>query len=698
MRIRAKKKTLAVLIAAAFSGVSASVIAEENTAAPVAESEKTESKAESGETKASLEGIETVVVVGKATNFDVTSDEMKAYQANTLSDIFRHEPSVSVGGGANGIAQKIYIRGLEDAMLNVTIDGAPQRSTLFHHIGRVTIDPDLLESVEVQAGAGEATAGAGAIGGAIRFKTKDVNDFLAPDERIGGTLKVGTYSNDGDQKSLSVYGRFTDNWGLLGYTNKIERENAEDGDGKELDGTGADQQIDFVKLSGEISDNQRLSVSYEQRQEEGEFNRWPNWSPADGAPVVLYDSKGERETFIANYQINTNDFLNMEVTAYQTESAFQRDFYTWRAEITSTGFDIRNTSYWGINEFTYGVEMREHRVESGTIDEKPDYGEKGSVLGLYFQGHTQVIDGLLLSYGVRSDDYEYQQTEVNYLGSPKADLDSSDISINAGVAYTFADFWTASLGYAEAARGKEIGDGFTVDGSTVDPDLKSETVENIEAAIEFNGYDVHAKLAVFQSTINDVIADQSGQGVYYENIGAVVSEGYELELAYSITDQINFYAGYASIDSVLEPANGLFTEDYDEVTLEAYEYGGLGNSRGDTLNIGVDYLPMSNLRLGWNMTNVQGEDNIETLQRAVELGWIAETQEIDKPGYTVHDIYAEWTAHDYITFNLAVLNLFDKTYLDHSSVGDYTDISGWENVRGYNEPGRNIRLSATVRF
>jgi len=63
-----------------------------------------------------------------------------------LADLFRGVPSVSVGGGV-GVAQKIYVRGLEDSLLNVTIDGAPQRGTLFHHIGRVTIEPELLETV-----------------------------------------------------------------------------------------------------------------------------------------------------------------------------------------------------------------------------------------------------------------------------------------------------------------------------------------------------------------------------------------------------------------------------------------------------------------------------------------------------------------------------------------------------------------------
>ncbi|WP_411339401.1 hypothetical protein V6U71_16125 [Sphingopyxis sp. J-6] len=46
----------------------------------------------------------------------------------------------------------------------------------------------------------------------------------------------------------------------------------------------------------------------------------------------------------------------------------------------------------------------------------------------------------------------------------------------------------------------------------------------------------------------------------------------------------------------------------------------------------------------------------------------------------------------------AVYNLFDKRYLAHASVADYSGIPGYEIVSGLPEPGRNIRLTASVRF
>ena len=104
--------------------------------------------------------LDQITVVGVLTDTELDREQIERTQANDLADLFRGVPSVTVGGGV-GIAQKIYVRGLEDSMLNVTVDGAPQRGTLFHHVGRVSIEPELLETVDVQTGPGEATSGFG---------------------------------------------------------------------------------------------------------------------------------------------------------------------------------------------------------------------------------------------------------------------------------------------------------------------------------------------------------------------------------------------------------------------------------------------------------------------------------------------------------------------------------------------------------
>ncbi|WP_406828275.1 TonB-dependent receptor [Microbulbifer sp. ARAS458-1] len=628
--------------------------------------------------QAERESLESVVVVGVATDSEITPEQLEKQQANDLADIFRHIPSVSVGGSI-GIAQKVYIRGMEDTLLNVTVDGAPQTGTLFHHIGRVSIEPELLDKVEVQSGAGEATSGPGAIGGAIRFKTKDADDLLASDEQFGARVKGAYFSNDGSKGSASVYGKLSENWGVIGSFVQVERDNMEDGDGNEILATAADQSLAFVKVSGDISENQKLTVSYEQREESGELGRRPNWYVREGD--TLYPMDAERETLVANYSASLSDAVNLEVTAYDTSADMVQDgpWGLYGGNTASIGFDIRNTSSFGPHTLIYGVERRNQKVVAGgrEVDSTSSISETGRVQGVYIQDHWQVSEPLMLSFGVRYDSYEL--TQNNFDG----EFSSDDVSPNVGFSYALSDTWTLSAGHAQAVRGKEIGDSFTLDIAQIDPDLKAESVDNNELALEYAGDALALKAAVYQSTIDDVIYDED----LFENIGKLESDGFELSAAYTY-DKWYLSAAYSHNDSTLNGND-----------IEGYEHNGLGNTRGDTLTLAVDYALTDRLDLGWNLTHVQGID-VDVLHRSVELGWIDELQTIDKPGYQVHDIYLRWQPlqDDSLAVNFAVQNLFDEHYRDHSSVGDYSDIPGWEIVSGLYEAGRDVRLSVDYRF
>ena len=627
--------------------------------------------------------IETLVVVGKTTNTEITPEELDKFQANDLEDIFRSIPSVSVGGSL-GVAQKVYIRSLEDTLLNVTVDGAPQTGTLFHHIGRVSIDPELLNEVEVQAGAGEATSGFGAIGGAIRFKTKDVNDLLGEDETFGGKVKANYFSNDGYKGSATLYGRLTDNWGLLGSYVYSDRENMEDGDGNELFGTTAEQSLAFFKLSGEISDNQSVTLSYENREEDGEFGQRPNWPTVEGQ--TLYPMDSERETIVLNHRVNLNQYINLETTIYNTESSVEQNVFDrwgrYKGEMESVGFDIRNVSEFNSHTLTYGIEYRSDEVRAGAVEGAPadHVKEEGSVKGLYVQDHWQVSDALLVSYGLRFDKYEVEQTTRG------GEVDSDGVSPNIGFNYNFNENWQLNLGYAEAMRGKEVGDSFTIESGTIDPNLTQEEVDNTELGLIYQGENIHATASLYRSEINDVILDQLGRGIHYENAGTLETDGFELKVGYWF-ENVELLASYSNNDA-----------EFNGVTVEGYEHIGLANARGDTWGLNLNYTMTDDIELGWNFTYVEDLNNIEVLHRAVEIGWIDRTHTIDKKGYEVLDVYAQWQPNDNVSVNLTVQNLLDETYRDHSSVGDYSAVPGWGIVAGVKEAGRDVRLSVSYQF
>ncbi|WP_281715367.1 TonB-dependent receptor [Alteromonas sp. CyTr2] len=649
--------------------------------------------------------IERVAVVGAATNLSITAEDIEQFQANDLADVFRESPSVSVGGSV-GVAQKIFIRGLEDAYLNVTVDGAQQTSTLFHHIGRVTLDPDLLKQIDVQAGAGEATSGPGAIGGSIRFKTKDAQDLLRGDEQFGGRVKASYFSNEGTRYSGSLYGKLSDSWGLLGYYSTVDRDNFEDGDGNEVLGTAADQDLMFLKASGYIADNQYLSISAEQRDEEGEFSARPNWVVLEGAP--LYPSEAERDTYVANYRFDHSALVFLEATAYQTSSSFRGGRFDFLSDIDTYGFDIRNTTDISNHVFTYGIDYRKDEVESGPGVGPVQNAEEGSVMGIYAQAHSNITPELLMSYGVRYDDFDFQQQILidDYYGTPVTDepsgLDDNELSFNVGLEYQLTEAWTLALGYAEAARGKQIGDGFTLDEYLYDgedvpvvaSDVVPETVTNIEASIEYSANNLNARLSAYESTIDDVLFSGYQGNSVFNNIGDLESSGVEFNLAYR-WDSVDVYFGFSSVDVELMPREDLYSVPYNSIDINGYEFVGLGNSRGNTWVLGADYTVTADISVGFNITMVD-DINIDTLHQALENGWTDSLYSLNKADYTLVDIYGEWEVTNDLRLNLAVTNLFDEAYIDHSSVGDYSEV--FPSVIGPQEAGRDIRLSVTYDF
>ena len=128
-----------------------------------------------------------------------------------------------------------------------------------------------------------------------------------------------------------------------------------------------------------------------------------------------------------------------------------------------------------------------------------------------------------------------------------------------------------------------------------------------------------------------------------------------------------------------------------------YEFRHLGNSRGDTWTLGLEYNPTDSISTGFNVSYVE-DLTIDTLYQDFDAGWIDSLYELNKEDYTTVDVFAEWQASENVSLNLAIINLFDITYRDHSSVGDYSEVDGYGLVVGPDEAGRDVRLSVNFSF
>ena len=204
----------------------------------------------------------------------ITAEQINRLQPSRLSDVLRDVPGVTTQENQNDPAQAINIRGLQDfGRVNVLIDGARQDFQTSGHSanGVFYLDPELVGGIDVTRGPTATIYGSGAIGGVVAFRTRSIDDILAPDEKAGAVQKQGFGTNG--QKFINstalgarigtaadVFGQFVfrnngpyrDGLGIPvrdtgnELSSGLAKFNLRPGDGHELSGTALLQRFDFA--------------------------------------------------------------------------------------------------------------------------------------------------------------------------------------------------------------------------------------------------------------------------------------------------------------------------------------------------------------------------------------------------------------------------------------------------------------------
>lgn len=621
----------------------------------------------------------TVVPDGAQSVFQVTARDLSQRQASDLEDALSIDPSVTVGG-STGVAQKIYVRNLGEGLLNVSVDGATQSGSLFHHIGRVAIEPELLKQVEVQPGVGNATDGPGALGGAIRFVTKDPTDFLLPDETAGALLKYGYFSNTrGHKASATGFARLGEDWSALASAVVSEHEEIEDGDGNRLAGSDTRQEVGLAKIAGFFGDGQSLRLSVEQIDESGDKLRRPEWAPGPGNPVFPMESNRQTAALRYGFRPSEAEWLDLQLNASATRADVFQDavWGPYEGEISSRQFDLRNTQRFSGHELVYGLDHRRDEVTAGPSDAPETYSENARVTGLFIQDNYQITEALSLDAGARFDMYRLRDQQDQ-------EFEHEGFSPNLGATYRFDERFSVAASYATAFRGPNINDAFRIDIATNSPDLEAETARNYELRFSYRQEAIQLEAGVYRNRIEDVITNTLPWSSVYVNAGELETDGFFARAAYG-NERVNFSLQYNNADTTL---NGQ--------TATRYQYSSLVSRIGNTWVADAYWRPFAQLDLGWNARLVERVDDILVPEAITGLPGSF----IDKPSYLTHDLYLRWTPafSDALTFNLTLKNVFDERYISHGSIEDMTAFPDFDGVVGAAEAGRDARLSVSLRF
>jgi len=626
---------------------------------------------------------------------DIPAEYLNRSQSKDMKDVFSGEPSVTIGGGKRS-AQRLYLRGIESTNLNITIDGASQgRNNLFQHQGGIGgIEPDLLKRVQIDT-APSADSGPGALGGGIRFETVDAQDLLSPGSDLGFTLKSGYATADESWKnSAAFYGVIDGGLGILGHVSNMESEDYRIGGGGDVVGSAGENQDYFLKLSLLEQAGHSLRVSAQHNVNSGLYKNGSTGSdmgylPDDATLDDLTYMELERQTYVFDhrYQKPGSKLIDTQFNVYQNEVSRALPDSDSETITKKYGGKLKNTALFELagtaHKVTFGAD---YFSEDGTVysgGEQQGYDSAAENLGVFIQERISA-GPVVLSLGGRFDDFSTE------FGSDE--LKGNEFSPNATVELEALRELVGFASYGEAVRvssvvpvgwlaraDSELEFNQKEGKDSYGEALKPESSIRREAGIRYtmndmlrSGDRINMSFSLFKTDLKNLISQIGGQrGVpvtSFYNEDTIYSKGWEFRAGWSAGAFTSSF-GYTHVD----------TEDKDGNAYVVTRR--VGGSTGDRFVWDNRLRATDRIVLGYTMTAV-GSLERETADDV-----------IDRPGYVLHDLQAEWSpkAYDGMKLSLVVNNLLDRKYSEQTSLAS-------SSTGIVHEPGRDIRMQVAYRF
>ena len=237
--------------------------------------------------------------------------DMDRNNVNTIKDLVRYEPGVSVGGaGQRGGISNYNIRGIDGDRILTQVDGVEIPNSFFNgpyaKTQRNYVDPEVIKRVEILRGPASVLYGSNAIGGAVSYFTLDPDDIIKPGQDVGARLKTGYSSADRSWlKSGTVAGRSGEFDGLLHLSQREGHETESYGDhgGTGLSRTAANPENVkttnvLAKAGWNYNDDDRLGFTYEKFKDRVSVNeKSAVGGPYNaGQPLGMYLSRNGKDT------------------------------------------------------------------------------------------------------------------------------------------------------------------------------------------------------------------------------------------------------------------------------------------------------------------------------------------------------------------------------------------------------------------
>ncbi|ELJ8530135.1 TonB-dependent siderophore receptor [Vibrio cholerae] len=628
---------------------------------------------------------ENVVVWGtevSSSSESLTTDDLSLKQADHMSDLLRDIPGVDVGG-THSVNQRINIRGFGETDLDIRLDGASQHANMFHHIGNLTLNPDILKSADVQVGNNSVTQNG--LGGAVYFETKNAKDLLVGGEQFGARIFGGYASNDNQQGSLTVYGQLSETVDAMVYGQGISRDNFEDGSGKETFGVAGDTYNVLAKVGFEPTDGHRFQLSYDVYRDKGDYSPRPDMAGTANEGLTknrLIPTRYDRDTITGSYELKQDQHRG-KVTLYSSQTEIDRDetvmVGVWPGNRVShntatnrnMGVNALFQSDYELVEFrnqvTYGLDYID-QTSKATYGSTPFMEESAISTALFAENKLYVTEAWSVTAGLRFDDFQRK--------AMTGSKDFDELTWSLGTEWDVNSDWTLFANARSLFKGPELLETFVryQDVARLADNIKAETGLNTQGGVRFDKklgeHSVGANFTLFNTKIDDHI--RINNSYLISNVGDMEIKGFELSTTYA----------YQAASAKFSYARS----DADDVTNGGPMLNSVGSSAdmGDSLALTLGYQADSiDTLLGWTSIVVLDEDNV-----------VAGSDK--KEGYDVHNLFAQWTPYSVpnLVLTFGVDNVFDELYVSHASrIGLARSF-----VADDYEPGRSYKLSAAYQF
>lgn len=616
--------------------------------------------------------------------YGVDDIKISTRNAGLAKDVMRDIPGVYVGG-TNGMNQKIYMRGVSDRGLNITIDGAKQNGNTFHHNADLLIDPDLIKAIDVEVGSRSVVNGSGVLGGSVAFKTVDAKDLLESGEKIGAKIKTGYASNNSEfSQGLMLFTAPVEGLDFIAAINHKGYDYGKSGNKRKIGGDGNDLSY-LLKLGYSFLDAHRISISREHNEFKGlyplraEFGSWYSGSNS------VDNRKYERDTTTLKYEYKPSDLLNLDVTAYNTRH--QRvDDLKWGVETNGINAKAKSVVETGAltQTFRYGAEFYQSKNFN-----KPDnhYPEKVNNYSIYAEDALN-FSSLTVTPGVRYTHHELKSYDGRAGNVKSYTYKFNEFTPALTLDYEIIKGLHAFASYARVFRGPDVMESMMAGGSRsweANKDLKPKYHGDINEA---SSYNLSAKY--FMTKYKNLIVDNNAAGgrtnpiMIRKNAGGADISGVEL-LARLNLDALSLAASYTHQNvKYKNRVVNTSTGGYYASNVIGYR------DQGDKYTFNAEYaFSRIDTLIGYNLIYFASKNTVSA----------GNDKSAKIPSYAVSDIYATYAPSSGkfkgLEINAGIYNLFNKAYASQSQrTADYT---GDPNYVDW-EPGRNFKVNVSYKF